>query len=493
MNFITRLAAAWSALRTPLGAATREAAGTTLDDDDTGWRSLTGRARRDLTPLAQQNMQKLAAYLWESNALANRLVELPLAFLLAEGVKLSSDDAEHQEWLDAFWHDPINRMDLRLPTFVRELALFGEQCLPAYVNEVNGQVRLGYLDPSLIDDVIVDPGNPSQEIGVRTVKDTDGRVRRFRTILRGDDGELFAPEARALRAGMTSGDAFYFAVNRFAAGRRGRSDLVALMDWLDGYDFFLFDQMERAKELDAFIWDVKLSGASKEEVAERAKTIQRPGRGSVRVHNDMEDWTAQAPSLHAADRSESARMFRNQALGGASMPEHWFGGGGDVNRAAASEMGDPFFKTATMRQTTLRHMLQEIGSYVLYSRARAAGRSPDWGSPAWRVGVQFPEMVTRDVTKLAAALQSTVVAASAALGERLITRATALRVIAAAAARLDIEINPEAELAAVEEEDELQAGAPGAGYEPAGGELPPALAQEEDDAARAVAAAGAGR
>ena len=31
-------------------------------------------------------MQKLAEHLWQSNLLANRLVELPLAYLLAEGV-----------------------------------------------------------------------------------------------------------------------------------------------------------------------------------------------------------------------------------------------------------------------------------------------------------------------------------------------------------------------------------------------------------------------
>lgn len=429
---------------------TREAAGA-FDDEDRGWRTLTGVARRDLSSVSQAQMQKLAAYLWETNLLANRLVELPLAFLVAEGVKLTCDDQEHQEWLRAFWNDPINKMDLRLPTFARELALFGEQCWPVYVNDVNGHVRLGYLDPSLIENVIVDPGNPSQEIGVRTVKDAAGVFRQFRVIVRGEDDELFAAPARQLRSGFDSGEAFYFAVNKFAAGRRGRSDLIAQMDWLDGYDEFLFDQLERAAELDAFIWDVELTGADEEKVKARAKEIKRPGRGSVRVHNEQEKWTAEAPSLNAVDRAESARMFRNHALGGASLPEHWYGGGGDVNRASAAEMGDPFFKVATMRQTTLRHMLQEMGHYVLYRRAIAAGQRPEWGKPEWTVRAEFPEMVTRDLTKLASALQSCVVAVASALGERLITRTTALRIIATAAKRLEVDIDPEVELAAVEE------------------------------------------
>lgn len=437
----------------PAGAEpTREAAGA-FDDEDKGWRTITGQTKRDLSPMGQAHMQKVAAYLWETNLLANRLIELPLAYLLAEGVTLSCPDPEHQQWLQAFWNDPINRMAIRLPTFARELALFGEQCLPTYVNAINGHVRLGYLDPSLIDAVVADPGNPAQEIGVVTVRDNNGAVRRFRVVVRGDDEELFAAEARALRATFDSGDAFYFAVNKFAAGRRGRSDLIAGMDFADAYDEFIFDEMQRAQDLDAFIWDVKLTGATEEEVKARAAAMQRPGRGSVRVHNDQEEWAAQAPDLKGADRAETARLFRNHLTGGASVPEHFFGGGGDVNRSTADSMSDPFFKVATMRQSYLKHMLCEMGQYVLWQRARAMGQTPDWGDPAWTVQANFPDMVTKDLAKISSALQGTVAAVASAIGERLITRKTGLQIIAVAAKRMDMDIDPEAELAAVEEEN----------------------------------------
>lgn len=457
---ITRIRSAVLALRgqtaavkeDPAPTPTREAAGA-FDDEDKGWRTITGQTKRDLSPMGQAHMQKVAAYLWETNLIANRLIELPLAYLLAEGVKLTCPDPEHQQWLNAFWNDPINRMAIRLPTFARELALFGEQCLPAYINDINGHVRLGYLDPSLIGGVVTDPGNAAQEIGVTTVRDAAGVVRRFRVIVRGEDEEIFAAEARALRNTFDSGEAFYFAVNKFAAGRRGRSDLIASMDYADAYDEFMFDQMERASDLDSFIWDVKVTGASPEDVVKRASEIQRPGRGSVRVHNEQEEWTAQAPDLKSVDRAKSARMHRNHLLGGASVPEHFFGGGGDVNRSTGDSMSDPFFKVATMRQSFLKHMLVEMGMYVLYQRARAAGQVVDWGDPAWEVQATFPEMVSKDVTKLAAALQSTVAAVASAIGDKLITRKTGLNIIAVAAKRLDVEIDAEAELAAVEEEN----------------------------------------
>lgn len=435
----------------PAAEPVREAAGA-FDDEDRGWRTITGQAKRDLTPLSQDRMQKIAAYLWETNMVANRLVELPLAYLLAEGVRLTCKDPEHQQWLDAFWLDPINRMAIRLPTFARELALFGEQCLPTYTNAINGHVRLGYLDPSLIAEVVCDPGNPAQEIGITTVKDDAGQVRRFRVVVRGEDDELFAPEARQARARFDSGEAFYFAVNKFAAGRRGRSDILAAFDFVDGYDAFLFDQMERAGDLDAFVWDVTITGADETGVTKRAADLQRPGRGSVRVHNEQETWAAVAPDLKASDRAESARLIRNHILGGSSTPEHFYGGGGDVNRSTGDSMSDPFFKVATMRQTYLKHMLAEMGMYVLWQRAKAAGETPDWGDEAWQVQAQFPEMVSKDVAKLSAALQGTVAAVASAIGERLITRKTGLQIIAIAAKRLDVDIDAEAELAAVEEE-----------------------------------------
>lgn len=357
-------------------------------------------------------------------------------------------DPTHQAWLDDFWTDPINRLDLRLPTWVRELSLFGELCLPAFTNQVSGALRLGYLDPELIEDVLTDPDNPGQEIGIRTVADAAGKRRNFRTILRGVDEELFAAAAVAARAGYTDGECFYYSINRLAGGRRGRSDLLAQLDFLDAYDEFVFDELERASDLDAYVWDVKITGADKTEIDERAKKIERPARGSVRVHNEQEEWKAEAPSLNAADRTEIARLFRNHALGGATVPEHWFGGGGDVNRAVGGEMADPFVKVATSRQTVLRHMLQDIGAQVLLRRAQAEGQTPDWSKPEWKVQAIFPELSTRDVAKLASALQSVVAAAAGAVNQNLLSKKTALSLIAVAAARLEVEIDVEAELTA---------------------------------------------
>lgn len=428
----------------------REAAGVTIDADEDQWRPLTGDTKRDLSPVTQSRMREMAVYLWESNLLANRLIELPLAYLLGEGVSLHCDDDENQKTLDKFWSDPINQMDIKLIKKLRELALYGEQCYPAFVNEHNGHVRLGYLDPALIATVVVDPDNAEQPIGIVTCKDRKGVARRYKVIVNGPEDELFTLRTQQIRETFTDGEAFYFTINDLSNGRRGRSDLLAQADWQDGYEQFLYGELDRAQFLRAFLWDVTMKGATPLEVEERAKKITPPAPGSVRVHNDAEEWKAETPSLQASDNSETARLFRNHVLGGATIPEHWFGGGGDVNRAVGAEMGEPTFKIFSMRQKFAKYMLQSIGQYVLRQKVLAVGgKEPDLSDMAYQVEARFPEMTARDTSKYASALQQVVVACSIAVEKKFITKETALKIISTIAGQLGIEIDVESELEAV--------------------------------------------
>lgn len=441
----------------PRAETMREAAGTYADADEDQWRKLTGDADRDLSPMTQDRMQKMAAYLWESNLMANRLIELMVAYLLAEGVKLTCKDDLGQKTLNRFWRDPINNMPLKLAEKVRELALFGEQCYPVFLNEVSGAVRLGYLDPSLIGTVVMDPDNASQPIGVVTKKDRKGNSRRFRVIINGPE-EVFTARTREIRAGFTDGPCFYIRVNNMAAGGRGRSDLLAQADWLDAYDSFLFGELDRAKFMRAFFWDVTLKGATEDQVKKKASEISAPSPGAVRVHNDSEEWKAETPDLKAADSSEHARLFRNHVLGGATIPEHWFGGGGDVNRSTAGEMGEPTFKVFSMRQGLWKIVLEDMGRYVLRQDALATGgREPDFEDEAYEVEAVFPELTSRDTTKWAAALQQVATAMLVMVNAQLITRATAVKMLATVAGRLGVEIDAEAEIAAAEAEAKTKA------------------------------------
>lgn len=462
MGLLQRLAEAVGlapppAAEVPAPASMREAA-SAQSADEPGWTRLTGdglgRANeRDLAPLAQDRMQKLAEFLWQSNLLANRLVEIPLAYLLAEGVTLQCADEEHQKLLNAFWSDPINNWPLKLPNRVRALALLGEQCFVCHVNEANGFVRLGYLDPRQIATVVMDPGDPEQPIGVVTKRDTRGNVYKYRVVVLGEDSELFSERTAQIREqDFTDGECLLYQVNKFPNGSRGRSDLLGQMDWLDAYDGFLFDEIDRIGYLRSFVWDVTLNGADEPTVAKFEKGFRAPQPNSTFVHNDTVKLEAKSPTLQAAETSESARLLRNHVLGGATVPEHWFGGGGDVNRAAASEMGEPAFKVLTARQSLLKIMLEEIGRFVLWAKAKSLGKTPDWSSDAWQVTAVFPELMNKDITKFASAMQSVVGAVVQMIEAGLLTEETALKIVADVAQRFGQDFDAKTELEAARKE-----------------------------------------
>lgn len=428
-------------------------------DEESGWRRAGAQAAaegRDLQPLAHARMQKLAEWLWQSNLLANRLIELPLAYLLAEGVTLQCVDDEHQRLLSAFWSDPINDWPGKLVQRARALSLLGEQCYVAHVRAGDGFVRLSYLDPRRIDAIVCDPQNPEQPIGVVTQPDEDGRVWRYRTALLGDDWELLGSQAQALRRSFTDGDALLYQVNKAPTGTRGRSDLLAHMDWLDAYDSYLFSELDRIDYLRRFVWDVTLTGADEEAVNRYRSQFTAPEPNSVFVHNELVALQTRTAGLDAKDTSETARLLRNHVLGGATVPEHWFGGGGDVNRAAAAEMGEPAFKVYTMRQGVLRRMLEDIGRYVLLQHARARGVQPDWADDRWQVTAVFPELVSRDVSKFAAALAQLTTSSIQLIDAGLLTQESALKMIADVAQRFGQDFDAKQELDAARAESQAR-------------------------------------
>lgn len=428
-------------------APLREAVGASVDADDADWRRLTGRTDKDLDPITQARAYKLSQHLWQSNPLANRLIELPLAYLLGKGVRLVVKDDKAQKVLDKHWKDCINAWAIKLMKRVRELALFGEQCWPVFVG-ANGFVRVGYLDPRLIETVVMDPDNAEQPIGIVTTRDKHGVARRFKVIVNGPE-DVFTERTRQIRETFTTGQCFYFRVNDLCNGTRGRGDLVPLLDWLDAYDEFLFGELDRADFMRAFMWDVTLTGADKPTVEARAREITAPKAGTVRVHNENEQWTAVAPELQAGDAATAARLFRNQVLGGRTVPEHWFGGGGDVNRSTGESMAEPTEKEFESRQTYIGHMLVEVGTFVL----RAAWRLLEGGELTEdqekildELKVEWPEMVVKDITRYASALQSVIAAAAQAIDQGLLTKETALAIIAAVATQFGIEVDVNDEL-----------------------------------------------
>lgn len=120
-------------------------------------------------------------------------------------------------------------------------------------------------------------------------------------------------------------------------------------------------------------------------------------------------------------------------------------------------MGEPTFKMYSSRQSFLKLMLEEIGRYILLCNARTRGVTPDWSEDEWQVTAVFPELLNRDITKFASAMQTVVTAVVQLIDAGLMTEETALKIVADVAQRFGQDFDAKAELEAARKEAQERA------------------------------------
>ena len=401
---------------------------------------------RDLYPLVQDKMIELAWYLYDRNPLAKRLINIMKVFLVGEGLGVHAEDPAVQDVIDDFWNDPQNSMDMNLPEYVKELGIFGEQLFQVSRNPIDGRVRLWYIDPWEIFSVAYAQGEMAERsisfpIKVWLRQRANDKDPTELTCIHPDEDPL------SDTYGLSTGNCFYFAVNKAKRGARGRSDIFALADWLDVYEQMMFDLADRGKIADSFIWDVTLKGMNAEEITQWVKDNgQPPLPNSIRAHNENVEWKSEAPDLKGADRHEFAKLFLTHIVGTAGFPAHWFGEGDRTNRATAQEMGWPTYKTLEERQRYFKYMLAAILNYVLDS-AIAAGTLPADSNREFQIST--PDLAIRDTQAIAAAVAPVSQAISLSIQEQLLTKDTGVKVLASVFSQLGVEVDAEAELEAL--------------------------------------------
>jgi hypothetical protein len=421
---------------------------------DENFRRMTENPQRDLTPLAQDRQAEIAYYLWKTNGLATRMLELPRDMVVGDGFKFTADNEDVAEVLERFWNDGVNQMDLTLDQRVLELGMYGEQCYPVFVSPHMGRVRLGYLDPTAIEGVQADPENAAILLGVQTKQEVTGKPRRYAIILNEDEETVLSTAGRQLRNLFNDGACFFFSVNRAMNATRGSSDLLPLLDWLDAYENWLFDRVEWASQLGAYLWDVTLKGMNEEQIRQWLENNPPPKRGSIRAHNENASWQAVTPDLKATDLEAIKKVFLHHILSVRGWPEHWFTAGGDVNRAVGAEMAEPIVKTLSKRQGYVKYMLAFTGRYVIRQAVNAGllrekvqvpkrgGQGTELKPAVETFKVEAPEIAAKDINRIGQALAGVSASLLIAQSNRWIEAEDAAGIFAMLASMLGREVEP---------------------------------------------------
>lgn len=436
----------------PAPAADRLTAASVSIDRQYGWRLLNGQNTRSLM-LAPYDEQVITAYwLYKTNPLAAFLIDTPAAFISADKMPFTAENPEIQDLLQNFWDR--NRLEIRWLNYLQELGVFGNLLLTAHVAEQTGRVKIGYIDPGLIETTITDPEDVQTKIGVvvRATELYDTR-RTLRVILDSDTEEDLSPAAKAMRERMADGECFLAQINCMSSELLGTSELFNVSEHLENYEQMMLDSGEKFAQYNAFYHDITVEGADAKKLEEERALYTPPRTGGAFIHNEKVKSLAIAPDLKAPDAEAAGRFQRRHIMGAKGMPNHWYADPEGSNRATAAEMDRPTIKRLESRQKSAEALLRTIADHVVAS-ALSAGYISVPEDEAYKYTISTPPLTDKDVSKLSTLLRDVSTSLVAAQSQGWISRPDAARMFAMCAGMIGFDYEPDTtELETPEDED----------------------------------------
>jgi hypothetical protein len=378
---------------------------------------------REVIPSTYLEIHNLCYEAYNANPLASAIIEITTSFVLGKGLVITARDAQVQQILMNFWHDPSNHMDDRIYALCTELSLYGEQFIRFFVNKYDGRVQIRQIDPSLIDQIETDPEDIETPLRFhrRPIGPSATLPGTIPVVAPTDN---YNPDGIWYTAGS---EVMQFTINKVSNAKRGKSDLATLLPWLRRYKDWLTDRVRINKYKSAFLWDVQLSGADRKTIErKRAEYSYPPEPGSVIIHNEAEKWSAVKPEINANDAFNDGRAIKLMVAVGAQLPEHYLSDGDGPTKATAAEMSLPTILKFQRRQYIMRNMLRAILDRVVQEAMQAHRLPPDVDSG---YDITFPEIEVSDNQEMAMAMQYLTEALATAKQQGWISDETCMRLL----------------------------------------------------------------
>lgn len=333
--------------------------------DNDGINKAIGRAGTDIDMPYQKRYDDIQDSLdaWRKHPLARRIVNLISAYVIGDGIRISSKYAPLQRFIDDFWQHGRNRIIWRQADWCDELTRSGELFLLLFTNPVDGMSHVRAIPASRIDEVEWRKNDYEVELRYHEVGD------QISTNDKDRDGTWWHSFDHPDAADATVPIMLHFAVNRPIGAIRGEGDLTPILKWFSRYSNWLEDRVRLNAGMRSFLWIVYAPKRIMDDL--RSRYRQPPEPGSIIVAEDgAERWEAVAPTLHAADAAEDGRAIRWMiAAGGPGTGLTDFGEAFDANQATATVMVDIRRRFLKRRQAYFTWMLVEL-TLRAYQRSR---------------------------------------------------------------------------------------------------------------------------
>jgi len=342
-------------------------------DDSSGWSQMSGGT--DLDRPWGERIEDLddALEAWRKNFLVRRIVTLTRSYVVGNGITITSDRPDLQDFITAFWKHPKNRIDRRLGPICDELTRAGEAFPVLFTNRVDGMSYVRLIPACKIDTLETDEDDYETEIQYhQTTNTVDGKWWN------GPGHPKAYKRARGGSGGKLEPLMLHFAVNRPVGATRGEGDLTTVLPWARRYSEWLKDRvrLNRQRTRNGLL-DVQIADDTQVETKRAQLRETNPIQAGIYVHGQGETVTMHDLNINANDAEKDGRILRQACAVGANVGLHYFGEGDAMNYATAKEMGEPTARFYTDRQTDLGYFLVDLVTAAWNRHQAALGQPVD--------------------------------------------------------------------------------------------------------------------
>lgn len=390
-------------------------------DDSPGWDSYTpGPVDRPWSDRATDLDDALEA--WRKNFLVRRIVTLTRSYVVGNGITVTSEIPEVDEFARSFWTHPENHVASRLGQMCDELTRTGELFPVLFTKRTDGMTYIRFIPASRIREIETDEEDYETEL---QFGQTSINIEPKWWI--GPGHKSAYTRARGGTGGHLKPLMLHLAVNRPIGAVRGEGDLGPVLPWARRYSEWLKDRVRLNRQRTRQgILDVEIADPSmvQEKRAQLRKT--NPIEASIYVHGPGETITMHNLEIKADDVKEDGRALRLAIATGAGVGLHYLSEGEGVNYATAKEMGEPTARFYTDRQTDFCAFLLQIVT-AAYRRKCALGLAEMPSDDDLKLATAVTEVARADNAGFAQAAKDIVAALAQMKAESWVDDETAVR------------------------------------------------------------------
>lgn len=427
-------------------------AGASSRDEDAGFRRLSARSDKDLSPSSWQKQMNVAHFLWQQNPMAFRILELMTDFVVGDGFIYNAKDDGTKDVIKKHWDDPDNAWDLKQGERHMELGLFGTYLLMPFVNDHDGLVKLSPVDPGGIAEIIPDKDIAGKADFVKFANRASAELKTVKVIHQDTRQFIEEPNANGAMdrkenpsAGLLCGEIFYFSINKLSFTLHGTSDIYRQADWLDAFDQFVFSLLERIYFLNSHLYDISIENAGPDAIKDKVDELEAnpPKPGGWRVHDSKEVWETLTPEMRSAEVNQIAKVIKMTILGSIGIPLHWYGSGEDTNKASAVAMGGPIHRKLKRKQSVWAEVLRTIIQFQIdkaIEKGYLTKNLPDGTKRDLSFEIIAPDISAKEMGEFVTALGSLTDTLAIAVSESFIGRPDAAKAFITQLSELGIEV-----------------------------------------------------